>query len=256
MSKSFKEDLTGKRFGRLTVIKFTPTDNHHTYWKCKCDCGNITTVTRSALKAGDIVSCGCYRKENARFMFKYKHGISKTRQYRIWQSMIRRCYDKEHKSYKFYGAKGITVCDEWKNDATAFYNWAMKNGYQDNLTLDRIDGNCNYAPNNCRWITMKEQQRHRSNNVFVILNGVKMTLAQASEVSGIHQGTLRTRYTKGERGETLFRPVKNKIVVVEYNGEKKTLLDISRLLSIPYYALRNRYYRGDRGDRLFRPVKK
>ncbi len=209
MSKSYKHDLTGQRFGRLTVLEFVPNDKPSSYWKCKCDCGNTSIVWCGNLKNGTTKSCGCWNRERA-FATHLKHGKYHTRLRRIWQQIKDRCNNSKTKIYKYYGGRGITVCDEWKNDFQAFYDWAMTNGYSDSLTIDRINYNGNYEPSNCRWVDMTIQNRNKKNNIVVECHGNSMCLAEASEVSGINCKTLYTRYYRGDRGDRLFRPVDKK----------------------------------------------
>ncbi len=206
MSKSFKKDLTGKRFGRLTVLEFVPNDKHHSHWKCICDCGNTCETDGEHLKNGITKSCGCFKLERE-IEANIKHGFKGTRIYRTWKNMKNRCSNPKRPDYKNYGGRGISVCDEWRKDFMTFCKWAMNNGYQDNLTLDRIDVNGNYEPKNCRWVDMKTQARNRSNNIVVEYNGKKMTLAEVSEKSGITSKILYRRYSDGDRGERLFRTV-------------------------------------------------
>lgn len=208
MSKSFREDLTGQRFGRLTVLEFVSNDKPKSYWKCKCDCGKVVTVYVQDLKNGKTSSCGCLQREKAGKVNK-THGLRKTRIYNIWSHIKDRCYNSNCKSYKNYGGRGITICDEWRNDFKAFYDWAIGNGYNNTLTIDRIDVNGNYEPTNCRWVDMKTQQRNRRNNAIVEYQGKKMCITEASEVSKLSEGVLRNRYCKaGDREERLFRPVR------------------------------------------------
>ncbi len=202
MSKTFRKDLTGQRFGRLTVIEFVPNEKSHSYWKCKCDCGNECVVSTDNLKNANVTSCGCYHKE----MFcNLKHGKRKSRLYKTWQNMKTRCYNQRNKNYKYYGERGIMLCDEWKDDFKAFHDWAMQNGYNDTLTIDRIDVNGDYEPSNCRWVTMKEQGRNKRNNVIVEYQGKRMLLKEASKKSGISINTLIYRWHRGDRGKNLFR---------------------------------------------------
>lgn len=204
MTKSFKDDLRGQRFGRLTVLEFVPNDKPKTCWKCQCDCGNTIIAQLSNLKNGHTKSCGCLNKETTKEMFT-KHSLRNTRLYGIWNQMKNRCYNKNTRSYKNYGGRGITVCDEWRNDFKAFYDWAMTNGYTDELSIDRIDVNGNYEPNNCRWVDMKTQCRNKRNNAVVEYQGRKVSLIESSELSGIKYKILESRYERGDREDRLFR---------------------------------------------------
>ena len=120
----------------------------------------IVIILSNHLKSGKIKSCGCLNKQG-----NPKHGLRYTRLYRIWINMKTRCYNKNTNRYKDYGARGITICNEWRNDFMSFYNWSMNNGYDENLTIDRINNDKNYEPSNCRWITVKEQNRNKRNNI-------------------------------------------------------------------------------------------
>ena len=154
------EDLTGQRFGKLTVVSRHGTDKHgNATWLCQCDCGSETIVQAEDLKRGLTKSCKCGYEENKHNFGDQvkKHGKRYERIYNTYCCMKARCYNENNPSYKYYGAKGVTICDEWQNDFMSFYNWAMDNGYTEELTIDRINPFGNYEPSNCRWITIQEQ---------------------------------------------------------------------------------------------------
>ena len=176
-------NLTGERFGKLVAIKTIGKNKNGGYlWQCKCDCGNEIIANVGNLKNGHTKSCGCLRVDRCKTNFT-KHGLEHTRLYGIWSDMRLRCYDEKNIAYHRYGGRGITICDEWKNDVKAFYDWATANGYKDSLTIDRIDNDGNYCPENCRWATVKEQASNRRSNILVTHNGKTQTMKKwANEV--------------------------------------------------------------------------
>ena len=190
------KDYTGIKSGRLTVIGFdhkTPTN--HVYVKCKCECGKEVVVRASFILHQTTKSCGCYAAERKKEK-STKHGMFGTRIYNIWMGMKRRCYDPKTDGYKFYGARGITFCDEW-NDFKPFYEWAMENGYSDDLTIDRIDSTGNYCPENCRWVDYKSQGRNKRSNTRATYNGVTLCLSEWAEKFGIKYETFLSRLRRG-----------------------------------------------------------
>lgn len=207
-----RKDLTGERFGKLIVIRFEGykvfNDGHkRSKWFCKCDCGKEITVMGGALTSGNTKSCGCSRHifDNTK---KKSHGMRNSRLYRVWINMRVRCNNPKCKRYPNYGGRGIKVCEEWDKNSMAFIDWALKNGYNENLTIDRIDVDGDYEPNNCRWIDMQEQQNNRTNNRVIEFNGEKHTVKQWSRITGIHNDTLLYRLKRGWSIErTLTEPV-------------------------------------------------
>lgn len=186
-------DLTGQRFGKLIVVSratnyIKPNGNKIIQWRCVCDCSNEVVVRGEYLKSEHTKSCGC----NKSISHTITHGKSKSRLYKIWVGMKERCYNPNRNSYCWYGAKGICVCDEW-DDFENFYDWSMNHGYSDELTIDRIDSNGNYCPENCRWSTDREQANNRSTNRIIEYNGESHTLEEWSKITGIASSTIRMR---------------------------------------------------------------
>lgn len=159
----------GNKYGRYTVLEKTNIKFGSTYkYKCRCECGTEKNIAIHHLVNGSTVSCGCWRKERCGD-FSRKHGKRNSRLYVIWRDMKARCSNSKTPNSRFYFQKGITVCDDWKNSFEEFYDWATSNGYNEDLTLDRIDNSKGYTPTNCRWVTPKEQAHNRTNNVYATL---------------------------------------------------------------------------------------
>lgn len=214
-----KQDLTGKIFGRLTVIAEAERNKHgKPQCLCRCECGKEKVILGKDLtRKRGMVSCGCYRDEKLS-QTSYKHGGYGTKLYRAWQAMLQRCNTTTHKSHKDYGGRGIKVCEEW-NLFTNFRNWSLKNGYieTERLTLDRKNNNSGYSPDNCRWTTYKVQNNNTRQNVFWEFSGERMTVAQWSDKLGIRTDTLRRRLKMGWMVE--------KILTTPINGSRRVVVN-------------------------------
>lgn len=201
------KEYIGKRFGRYVILDRDFTKNtKRTYCICKCDCGNEKSVLLQNLLNGNTKSCGCYSIEEKKER-KTIHSHSRTRIYRVFQYMKQRCYNPQNDRYNNYGARGIRICDEWLNDFSVFYEWAINSGYSDNLTIERIDVNGNYCPENCTWIPNSEQGNNRTNNHWVVYNGEKLTLKQLSRKYNIHIDTLSYRLKHWDIDKAVNQPV-------------------------------------------------
>ncbi|MBO7727891.1 MAG: hypothetical protein J6S50_05160 [Oscillospiraceae bacterium] len=198
-------DLTGQRFGRLTALERAENKNCKATWRCLCDCGNETTVRADSLISGDTQSCGCLHDESLeevrnKHILKHggaRHNDNTEKLYFTWLNMKKRCENENDPSYKNYGERGITVCDEW-HDYAPFRKWAFENGYYFNtnsyeITLDRINVNGNYEPSNCRWVSSKVQNNNRRNNKRITYNGETLTISQWADKLGVNYATLRYR---------------------------------------------------------------
>ena len=248
----------GTRFGMLTIIKevepYYYNGHPQRQFLCQCDCGKTSVTTLSRLRVGMAQSCGCKKGG------KPKLGVpTHTRLHHIWTSIKQRCYYTRSISYKNYGGRGIIMCDEWKNNYLSFYNWAMNNGYNDSLTIDRIDYDGNYEPSNCRWATKEEQAQNKRNNIVLELNGERHTISEWSRITGIKAGALQSRKYAGWSDEkTLTTPVKkldfhkmsngkSPVVLVGKNGEIITeynsIMEAAKTNNLSYASVYN-YLRG------------
>lgn len=172
-----RNDLTGQRFGKLVAVNsIYDRERRLTLWECKCDCGNMCLIRANSLSHGRVMSCGCLRKDSNK-QNKTTHGMSRTRIYNTWHSMKARCYNPTSHNYGYYGKRGICVCDEWRTSFEKFYAWAIHNGYRADLTLDRIDSNGNYCPENCRWVTTRVQNNNRRVSLNITYNGRTQNLS-------------------------------------------------------------------------------
>ena len=180
---TIEKDITGQRFGRLVAVRkhhseYDKTKNcSQNFWLFRCDCGKEKVINKQSVIRGLTTSCGCYAIEE-RNKANSTHKMSKTRLYRCWQDMKNRCYNPSRKKYEIYGGRGIIVCSEWKNSFENFSDWSLRNGYKEGLSIDRIDVNGNYCPENCRWTTMKEQNNNRRNNHKITINNETKNLCE------------------------------------------------------------------------------
>lgn len=196
------KDISGQKFGRLTALHRLHNTKGRVKWLCICDCGNLTEVVSTHLYSNHTKSCGCLNREPTKG--HTKHGKKNTRLYHVWIGMKQRCYNKNHKHYKHYGGRGIAVCSEWVDDFQAFYDWSINNGYEDNLTIDRMDVNGNYEPSNCRWVTMEQQNNNRRNTVYLTYNGKTQTMKEWSKELNVNVKTLYTRKFKNWNVENIL----------------------------------------------------
>lgn len=207
------DDLTGKKFGYLTVIERAP--NHirpsgykEVMWKCRCDCEKEVVRSAKGLKRYNRCSCGCMKSTVTREQAT-THGCTNTRLFRIWSGIKTRCDNPNDQHWDDYGGRGVIICDEWKNDFVAFKNWAESNGYSDDLTIDRINVNGNYCPENCRWVNWKVQANNKRTTVKINYHGELYTMSELADMFGVklsrikgarHRGKLNEEYLDNLKG--------------------------------------------------------
>lgn len=250
MPRTKTVDMIGKKYGRLTVrgIDHCVTDSKgwkRYYLACDCECGNGKVVLAYSLTQGLTKSCGCLQKEVCKSNF-ITHGLSNSRIYHIWRDLHRRCENPKRKSYRLYGARGITVCEEWSGEKgfKHFKEWSDKHGYTDDLTIDRIDNNKGYSPDNCRWVDYKTQANNLRVNRWIEYNGVRHTVAQWADITGIPYGTLRRRFEDWPVEEALgFKehktPHKDEVLYT-VNGVTHNVKDWCRIRNLSVNTVRYR----------------
>lgn len=240
-------DMIGKKFGKLTVLEraedFIGTSGRETQWFCKCDCGNNVIVRGHNLRNGHTKSCGC-----AQIEVSTKHGWHGTPIYEIYHNMKSRCYNPNYNAYKDYGGRGISICDEWLNPDTGvdtFCKWSMANGYKPGLSIDRINNDGNYCPENCRWTDGVTQANNRRNNIKLTLNGITHTAAEWEPIVGISAFTLYARKEDGWSDErALTEPVNAYMrVLTDSNGESHTISDWSKITGLDRGLIYDRHFR-------------
>lgn len=190
-------DEAGKKYGKLTVSDKAngKYDQYgHFLWECICDCGKTCYVKGAQLRSGITKSCGCLHSDLL-VNRNNKHGLSKKRIYKIYKGIKRRCLNATCQDYKNYGGRGIKICDEWigDNGVERFYKWSLENGYAENLSIDRIDVNGDYCPENCRWADLKTQANNKRTNHEIEWNGEVHTLTEWSKITGIKASTIEAR---------------------------------------------------------------
>jgi len=198
--------LIGVVFGYLTPLEvISRTSNGTKIYKCQCKCGSYTEANSNILKVGDKQSCGCIRVENNG---QRTHGMSKTRIFKSWILMRERCYNPKNNRYYRYGGRGIKVCKEWESFEKFYAD--MKDGYADNLTLDRKRVNEDYSKENCRWATKQEQSENKSTTVYLTINGETKTVKEWSKLSGVNSNNIRSRIKKGNWSaiDAVFKPLR------------------------------------------------
>lgn len=255
-------DLLGQRFGRLTVIEETDKRvNGSVLWKCRCDCGNETLVRSNHLRRGGVLSCGCYNRD-----IITTHDESKTRLYRTWRCMKDRCTNPNAQEADGYINRGIKVCDEWLNSFEAFRDWSLANGFKEDAkrgdcTLDRIDNNGDYSPENCRWVDMKVQGRNRRNNAVIECDGESHCLSEWAEILGVPYQQLASRHRRGWKPheilhgrervlntETYRNRKTNRLLT--FKGETHCAVEWAEILGINVNTIRGRVHRGWSDERV------
>lgn len=197
-------DLKNKVFGRITCIEPTGKRKRGSIvWRCVCSCGKEVFVNSNALMMGETRSCGCLKTDTNSKQLR-THGMSRTRLYKIWIAMRRRCFNEKSKAYKNYGGRGISVCKDWM-DFVPFMQWAVENGYRSDLTIERKNNDGNYCPENCTWATRKQQLNNKRSNRYITHNGQTKTLAGWATYLGVAANTLHYRLMRHPKEKALTK---------------------------------------------------
>jgi len=200
--RGYGESLVGKRFGKLSILSASQFIGRVRLATCKCDCGKTSEHRVALLVRGNTKSCGCLKKEHNKAYFT-THGCTKTPLYQVWLNIRDRCFNKKCKAYPSYGGRGISICNEW-NDFQAFQKWAMDNGYQKGLTVERVNNNDGYSPGNCVFATRSIQNNNKRNNVIIEYNGEKLNLAQWAKKLGVNREMIKYRFNAGWSPEDIL----------------------------------------------------
>lgn len=251
--KKRTKDLTGEKFGKLTVIGFDSYKNignstsRSAHWKCQCECGNMVMLDTSSLKYNGRKTCGCSQKST--------NGLYGSRLYKIWTGMKQRCFNPNDTQYQNYGGRGIIICDEWRNDFTSFFNWATNNGYKEGLTIDRENVNGNYEPTNCRWATQKEQMRNTRFNRNLTIDGETKIVAEWIDTSTIKPKTFRERVRSNVSEDRILQTDIRTRIFMEINGKKLSVKELSDLTGINQDTIRRRINKGCSYEDVIKPAK-
>lgn len=236
------EDLTGMQFTRLTVLEPVRRKGK-LMWRCLCSCGKEVITTKSSLKSGESKSCGCYSREICQKSIT-KHGKHGTRIYRIWKAMKQRCNNQNCNAYHNYGERGISICKEWE-DFLTFESWALSNGYADDLSIDRIDVNGNYCPENCRWATAIEQGNNKRKNRLITYNGETKTLAEWARDKNMKVITLFNRLNRGASIEdALTKDIRKARRDITFNGKTMCIEQWAKELGVCGHTISDRLEKG------------
>lgn len=203
-------DITGQKFNKLKVLKRIENSSFRkARWLCQCECGNFTEVSGDNLRNGNVKSCGCLIVDKNKQ--RATHRKSNIRLYNIWRSMKARCNCKTNPSYKNYGERGIKICSDWIIFEN-FYNWAINNGYKENLSIERIDVNGNYEPSNCKWIPLSKQAYNKRDSLIININGEEKCLAEWCKLYNVKYTTIYRRITIGKMNiqEAINKSIENK----------------------------------------------
>lgn len=231
-------ELTNKRVNKLLVVRRVENVGRQPAWLCRCDCGNEKRILGMHLRAGKPVDCGCEYSERQRASH-IRHGMTDTPEWRAWKSMLDRCLNDKHPSWKHYGGRGITVCKRW----LVFENFYADMGPRpESMSLDRIDNDKGYRPSNCRWASQAEQQNNRRSNVYLTLDGVTMTMKQWATYFGVRYSVVKERHQSGLTGMELFAssPRKEYKRLIEFDGTAKTIAQWAKHYRTPYKIMWDR----------------
>jgi len=245
------DELLGKTFNQLTIIEEAERINGKRQVKCLCSCGSIKSYDAYKVKSGDTKSCGCAKSQQLQET-KTIHNGRHTRLYSKWSGMKRRCYNQNDSHYPDYGGRGITICDEWKDDFATFRKWAYLNGYDDSLTIERIDVNKGYSPSNCKWIPFSDQGANKSTTVRMIYKGEVRSVSEISKLENMNHKTITSRYYRFVKRnpevdinsitfEMIDSNYKRHVQII-YKGVVRILSYVSKAENINHKTLSTRYY--------------